>query len=262
MAETQDPSWISRALSWTYRELGLATLASAPRDTNLLFASRFVRMFAYGSSTLILALYFSALGHSDPEIGLFMTLTLLGDVFISLLLALCADALGRRKMLMLGGLMMAGSVTPPTLDRWVLLILIRYIIAGTTATACGSLACGWFVQYMTTLPGWSAIGAYRAVFLAYACFGLVKLCLALCLSDECEIVRVVEVAEHETREGEAEPLLYDIRGSVETARDEQPPKANESRNPLVRMSKHTWLILIKLLPLFAVDSFSSGLVPL
>lgn len=123
MVETRDPSWISRALSWTYRELGLATLASAPRDTNLLFASRFVRMFAYGSSTLILALYFSALGHSDTKIGLFMTLTLLGDVVISLLLALCADALGRRRMLMLGGLMMAGSglVFAETGNYWLLL---------------------------------------------------------------------------------------------------------------------------------------------
>lgn len=80
-------------------------------------------MFAYGSSTLILALYFSALGHSDTKIGLFMTLTLLGDVVISLLLALCADALGRRRMLMLGGLMMAGSglVFAETGNYWLLL---------------------------------------------------------------------------------------------------------------------------------------------
>jgi hypothetical protein len=143
-----------------------------------------------------------------------------------------------------------------------LLTLIRYIVAGTTATACGSLSCGWFVQYLTTQPGWNAISAYRVVFLTYACFGLVKLCLALCLSDECEILRVAEVAEYGTGEDETEPLLDDTRDSVEIARDEQRPKAKESSNPLVRMSKHTWLILLKLLPLFAVDSFASGLVPL
>lgn len=89
-----------------------------------------------------------------------------------------------------------------------------------------------------------------------------KLCLALCLSDECEILRVAEVAEYGTGEDETEPLLDDTRDSVEIARDEQRPKAKESSNPLVRMSKHTWLILLKLLPLFAVDSFASGLVPL
>ena len=86
------PSWIFRALGWIHRELGIATIASAPSDTYFLLASRFVRMFAYGSSTLILALYLSALSHSDTKIGLFMSLTLLGDVVISLFLTSCADA--------------------------------------------------------------------------------------------------------------------------------------------------------------------------
>jgi len=117
------PSWIFRALGWIHRELGIATIASAPSDTYFLLASRFVRMFAYGSSTLILALYLSALSHSDTKIGLFMSLTLLGDVVISLFLTSCADALGRRRMLMLGGFMMAGSglVFAETGNYWMLL---------------------------------------------------------------------------------------------------------------------------------------------
>jgi len=81
-------------------------------------------VFAYGSSTLVLALYFSALGYTDEKIGLFMTLTLLGDVLISLVLALWADRLGRRRMLMLGGLMMAGSglVFATMGNYWILLV--------------------------------------------------------------------------------------------------------------------------------------------
>ncbi|KAH0542392.1 hypothetical protein FGG08_003237 [Glutinoglossum americanum] len=301
MAETQDrPSWVSRALRRIYEELGFAAVASAPRDIGFLIASRFVRMFAYGSSTLILALYFSALGHSDTKIGLFMTLTLLGDVVISLVLTLFADALGRRKMLMLGGLMMAGSglVFAETGNYWLLLtaavlgvispggneigpfraieeatlsqlipsesrtdVFVWYIIAGTTATACGSLACGWFVQYLTSRPDWDAIGAYRVVFLFYTCFGLVKLCLALCLSDRCEVVRRAEAAASGTNEDETEPLLDDTRDSDEIVRDEQQPKTKDRKHPLSHMTKHTWLILLKLLPLLAVDSFASGLVP-
>lgn len=98
-----------RASAWIYQELGLSTVRSAPRDAHIILVSRFTRVFAYGSSTLVLALYFVALGFADEQIGLFMSLTLLGDVLISLVLALWADRLGRRRMLMLGGLMMAGS---------------------------------------------------------------------------------------------------------------------------------------------------------
>lgn len=57
-------------------EIGITTLLKSSRDVHLLLITRFIRMFAYGSSTLILALYFAALGHSDTKIGLFMTLTL------------------------------------------------------------------------------------------------------------------------------------------------------------------------------------------
>jgi MFS family permease len=94
-----------------------------PRDAHIILVSRLTRVFAYGSSTLILALYFSALGYTDEKIGLFMTLTLLGDVLISLVLALWADRLGRRRTLVLGGSMMAGSglVFAMTGNYWILL---------------------------------------------------------------------------------------------------------------------------------------------
>lgn len=57
----------------------------------ILSSSHVSHVFAYGSSTLILAVYFSVLGIVDEQIGLFMTLTLLGDVLVSLLVS----ALGR-----------------------------------------------------------------------------------------------------------------------------------------------------------------------
>lgn len=50
-------------------ELGLTTLSQSSKDVYLLLLTRFIRMFAYGSSTLILALYFEALGISDTQIG-------------------------------------------------------------------------------------------------------------------------------------------------------------------------------------------------
>lgn len=104
-------------------ELGLLSLWQAPRDAKLLIAQRFVRLFAYGGSTLILASYLSALDISDDHIGLFMTLTLVGDVAISFLLTLFADALGRRAVLALGSALMVGSGIIFTLfgNYWVLL---------------------------------------------------------------------------------------------------------------------------------------------
>ena len=91
------------------RELGLVSLYNSPRDTKLLCSQRFVRLFAYGGSTLILASYLSALGISDDRIGLFMTLTLVGDVVISFFLTLFADRLGRKAVLLLGSALMCGS---------------------------------------------------------------------------------------------------------------------------------------------------------
>jgi MFS family permease len=90
-------------------ELGLFSILESSRDTKLLCAQRFVRLFAYGASTLILAIYLSALEISDARIGLFMTLTLLGDVVISFGLTLFADGLGRRRILVVGAALMTGS---------------------------------------------------------------------------------------------------------------------------------------------------------
>lgn len=105
------------------RELGLVSLYNSPLDAKLLCSQRFVRLFAYGGSTLILASFLSALGISDDRIGLFMTLTLVGDVVISFFLTLFADRLGRKAVLLLGSALMCGSGVVFALSGnfWVLL---------------------------------------------------------------------------------------------------------------------------------------------
>ncbi len=118
MASSRAVSLLSRLAS----ELGVFSIAESSRDTKILCIQRFVRLFAYGASTLILALYLSSLDITDARIGLFMTLTLLGDVVISFVLTLFADGLGRRRILMLGsGLMTAsGAVFAVSGNYWVL----------------------------------------------------------------------------------------------------------------------------------------------
>jgi MFS family permease len=105
-------------------ELGLISLWNSPRDVKLLCGQRFVRMLGYGVSTLILVAYLDALGIKKTKIGLFMTLTLAGDICISFFLTLFADALGRRATLALGALLMTASGVVFALfgTYWILLV--------------------------------------------------------------------------------------------------------------------------------------------
>ena len=107
MSETLEPA--GKVAKSMLRELGLATVYHSPRDIKLLYSQRFVRLFACGSSTLILVSYLAALGIGEERAGLFMTLTPAGDVLISFALTLFADRMGRRAVLALGSLLMAAS---------------------------------------------------------------------------------------------------------------------------------------------------------
>src|SRR6266404_8623003 len=100
------------------------TFASA-RDGYLLFGTRFVRMFAYGFLSVALVLYLKAVGLAENQIGLLLTLTLLGDVVLSLWITTAADRLGRKQMLILGALLMAlvGGVFAATGDFvWLIVV--------------------------------------------------------------------------------------------------------------------------------------------
>ena len=122
-SESPRKSAPARWASQVYAEVGLKSLFTSTSDAKILCLQRFVRLFAYGASTLILAAYLKDLDISEQLLGLFMTLTLIGDVFISFLLTLIADNLGRRRILALGSLLMAASgvVFALTSNYWVLL---------------------------------------------------------------------------------------------------------------------------------------------
>ena len=53
-------------------------------DAWLLFATRFIRLFAYGSLSVVLVFYLVGLGLSESQTGLLLTLTLVGDTVVSL----------------------------------------------------------------------------------------------------------------------------------------------------------------------------------
>src|SRR5262249_37597384 len=82
------------------------------------------RLFAYGMFSVVLVLYLTGLGLNEGQVGLLLTLTLLGDTAISLWLTTTADRLGRRKVLVAGALLMAaaGAGFALTGDFWLLLL--------------------------------------------------------------------------------------------------------------------------------------------
>src|SRR6266545_6330779 len=82
---------------------------AAPPDLPLLFAARALRLFAYGVASVVLVLHLAAAGEGEARIGLLLTLTLLGDVAVSLAVTTRADRAGRRRMLALGGALVAAT---------------------------------------------------------------------------------------------------------------------------------------------------------
>src|SRR5437588_3692587 len=75
-------------------------------DVLLLFITRVLRMLAYGSSALVLGLYLKALQFDGVQIGLLISMTLVGDAVFSLWITAVADRVGRRRMLIAGALLM------------------------------------------------------------------------------------------------------------------------------------------------------------
>src|SRR5262245_29581728 len=103
-------------------------LKSLSPDGRLLFATRIVRLFAYGFLSVVLALYLSAVGLNDQEIGLLLGATLIGDAVISLWIASVADRIGRQRMLLVGAGLMIFAGVMFALTHNTLLLTIAAII--------------------------------------------------------------------------------------------------------------------------------------
>src|SRR4051794_38378133 len=185
-----------------------ALLHLAP-DGRLLFATRLVRLFAYGALAVVLALYLAQRGLREEQIGLLLTLTLVGDAVLSLAITGLADRVGRRRMLMLGaGLMVgAGAVFASTPDLGLLTaaaivgvispsgtevgpftaieqailpqtapatqrtaVFAWYNLAGSVATACGALAGGTLAGLLPRL-GLTALQSDQVILVGYAALG-------------------------------------------------------------------------------------------
>ncbi|SNX85887.1 related to Staphylococcus multidrug resistance protein [Melanopsichium pennsylvanicum] len=147
------------------------------QDVWLLLAARFVRMLAFGSSSLILALFLTGLGQKPIQVGRFLTLTLIGDFLLSLVLTFIADSvLGRRNTLRLGALSMliSGLVFATTQNRHLLLIAAIFGVISPSGNEIGPfraveesiLAELVHKQHRPSLFGWYVVTGSLAASLA------------------------------------------------------------------------------------------------
>jgi MFS family permease len=237
-------------------------------DGWLLFLTRFLRLFAYGSLSVILVFYLVSLGLTETQTGLLFTLTLVGDVVVSLYLTTRADRIGRRRMLIIGAFLMAaaglafaftsnflfliiagtiGVISPSgnevgpflSIEQAALSHVVSatartqvfawYTLAGSLATAAGALFGGGISQLLLK-KSVSAVASYRAVVILYAILGLALGVLFTRLSSAAEV----------------------------SAQDPEPraPATLKSFFGIGR-SHH---IVMKLSSLFALDSFGGGFV--
>jgi MFS family permease len=233
-------------------------------DIPLLFTTRIIRLFAYGFLSVALALYLSQIGLSDPEIGLLLTLTLVGDVPVTLWITTSADRIGRRRMLLLGAALMVlaglvfafthsfvllvvtaiiGVISPsgndvgPFLsieqagltqlipDRRRTQVFAWYNLVGSFATATGSLVSGGLVQALQG-GGMGVVASYQVVLVGYALFGVVLAALFAFLSSAVEAQAVSTATTIRTRLG-----LHKSQG-----------------------------VVLRLSGLFALDAFAGGFV--
>ncbi|HRQ25143.1 MAG TPA: MFS transporter, partial [Anaerolineales bacterium] len=197
------------------------------KDIILLFATRIIRMFFYGSLAVILVLYLTEAGLTATQVGVLFTLTLAGDAGISLWLTTHADGFGRRRTLLIGAMLMLGAglvfvltknlfiltfaaiigvispndkeigpflaveqagLTQLVSDKSRTNLFAWYNLGGSFSSAFGALASGWLAQVLQT-NGWSAFEAYRFILIGYALGGLVLAVMFLGVSPAIEAVQ-------------------------------------------------------------------------
>jgi MFS family permease len=243
-----------------------SALRTLTPDGRLLFATRFLRLFAYGSLSVILVFYLVSLGLTESQTGLLLTLILAGDVVVSLLLTTWADRIGRRRMLIVGSILMAGAGLVFALTRNFFFLVVAgtigvispsgnevgpflsieqaalshvvtpasrtavfawYTLAGSFATAIGALAGGALTEALQN-GHLSAVNSYRSVVAGYAAVGILLALLFLRLSSAAEV-----------RDG-GERSVRDLKTFFGVSRSHR--------------------VVLKLAALFALDSFSGGFV--
>jgi len=213
-------------------------LVSLTRPARTLFVTRMVRMCAYGFLSIVLVLYLAQAGLTETQIGLLLSLTLLGDTLISLWITTTADRFGRKRMLLIGAVLMMFAALAFILTRNFALLLLAavvgvispsgnevgpflsieqaaltqlapaerrtaifawYNLSGSFATAIGAFAGGGLAQLLLN-SGLTPLASYRWIVAGYGVFGLLLAALFTFLGTEIEAPAVAPVPDGTRRE--------------------------------------------------------------
>lgn len=223
-------------IKWLYHEFGVGSVYTTGKDAWLIILGRSCRMFAYGANSLIMALFFSSLRFTDYQIGLFMTFTMIGDVFLGVFLTMIADKVGRRRVLFGGSILMmlSGLIFAMFENFWILLfaavvgvisvsggdfgpfraieesilsqlttqesrsdVFSWYVTSASFGSCIGTEASGRIVQLL--IERWdSHVAAYHCLFWVYSAMGALNLVLVLLLSKTCELEQKIQQKSEET----------------------------------------------------------------
>lgn len=186
-------------------ELGFNSLMSCSRDIYLIIFMRMIRLVAFHGVQLILIIYLKELKFDDRLVGLFMTITHLGDLITSFFLLVIADNVGRRAIFKFSSMVMGltgvaflmvkthgllifisfiGIMTPggdvgpfKSIESSSLASLVPYekrsdiyawygFLAKCFASL-GILSAGYLIYFAEQVYGLSVIDSYRTIFVSY-----------------------------------------------------------------------------------------------
>jgi MFS family permease len=254
-------------------------------DGRRIVAARAIRTFGYGFTSVLLGVMLTTAGFSTVQVGLLLSVALVGDIIAILLVALFADHIGRRRVLIFFALLMAvsgvifafsrsffllllaaffGTISPSSSDNAPFAAIeqailpqtchperrtdafARYNLAAQLAGAAGGLAVT-LPDILHATMGMNTSFSTRAMFAGYALIALSMGSLYLGTSERIEPTTKQQLPE----------------GMVE---HEQELRNAGSLPRSTRVDKRSWSlqqsggIVFRLASLFALDAFAGGLV--
>lgn len=271
------------------------SLWHSTKDIRLLWWSVFIRMLAYGLTNQFFTLYLKELGVVESKIGLFMSLTLVGDSVLSYALTWNSHRIGNKNIMVMGSALMvlsafvfstgttnfiylllaaifgvispSGSDTGPfkTIEETSLAhltppnhrpeIYAIHWIVGSVGSSLGSLMGGVFVNFLMK-NGFTLREAYQNGFRLICLLSTFKFVSLLFLSHRVETTYKPKYLQVTVEETDDYGAVSDIIPTADCA-----DASEVEHNTLTGLSNETQLKLINLLIPFMLDSFGYGFMP-
>ncbi|WP_100183128.1 MFS transporter [Candidatus Nitrosotenuis aquarius] len=235
------------------------------KDGKLILSARIARAFAYGFLSIIIGIYLKLAGFSEIQIGIVLSATLVNSVIFTLLASFYADRIGRKKILIIYGILMgvSGAIFLAT-NNFVALIVAALI---GTINVTGSETGAFLSIEQSVLPQTVNDAKKRTTaFAIYNTVGTLAMAAGVLLSGLPEFIgqafgfgqidsikplfllySVIAVA--------VTVIYFLLSKNIELRAD--PADKKEHPNTLSAESKKR---IGKLSALFAVDSFAGGFV--